>query len=158
MFRELARKNQRLDQKDCIALLQKERRGVLALQGDGGYPYALPINHWYCEKTGSLFFHSGMTGHKVDAMLRCDKASFCVYDQGERPEGEWAYHVRSVILFGRLQVVDDAVWAMEAVRQLSRQFTADEDYIESEIRQAADHTLVFELIPEHMTGKLVHEA
>ena len=157
MFREVMRVKQRLSREECVALLRSEPRGVLAVQGDDGYPYALPTNHWYDPDTGVLYFHSGMTGHKVDAIRRCDKVSYCVTDRGERREGEWCLTFRSVIVFGRVEIIDDHDRAIEMTRRLSLQFTDDTDYIEREIRSAGARTLVFALHPAHMTGKTVRE-
>ena len=158
MFRPMVRKKQQITEAECIEILKQEPRGVLAVLGDEAYPYALPIDHWYCEEDGNLYFHSGMTGHKVDAMKKHDKASFCVFDEGYRREGEWALNIRSVIVFGRIQIMEDQEKAMEIVRKLSYKYTSDTEFIEKEILQSGAHTLVFALVPEHMTGKLVNES
>lgn len=158
MFREMMRKKQQISREECIEVLKSQPRGVLSVLGDEGYPYGMPMNHWYCEADGKLYFHSGMKGHRTDAMQACDKASFCVYDEGYRREGEWALNIRSVIVFGRLQMVTDEEKMMEFIWQLGDKFTDDKDYLEREIAQALDHTLVFALEIEHMTGKLVNEA
>ena len=158
MFREIVRKKQQLSEERCIEILKQELRGVLAVRGDDDYPYAMPLNHWYCEEDGHLYFHSGKSGHKIDAILRHDKASFCVYDSGFRREVEWALNISSVIVFGRIRIVEDHERAMEICRAMSYKFTDDTSYIETEIRQSGPGTLVFELVPEHMTGKLVNEA
>ena len=47
MFRELVRKNKQLPIEECIALLTRETRGVLSVNGDDGYPYGMPMNHFY---------------------------------------------------------------------------------------------------------------
>lgn len=158
MFRELTRKNQQLSREDCIRLLKQEPRGVLSLIGDDGYPYGLPIDHWYNDADGCLYFHSGKNGHKVDAMKACPKASFCLYDQGYREPGDWALHIRSVIVFGRIEIVEDPQQAIALTRQLSYKYTSDSAYIEEEIRRYGAATLCFRLIPEHITGKLVKES
>ncbi|MBQ1924267.1 MAG: pyridoxamine 5'-phosphate oxidase family protein, partial [Lachnospiraceae bacterium] len=75
MFRELVRKKQALSAEECIKILKEEPRGVLSVQGDDGYPYGTPLNHWYCGDDGHLYFHSGMSGHRIDALKRCDKVS-----------------------------------------------------------------------------------
>ena len=158
MFREVVRKKQKLSEADCIAVLKHEVRGVLAVLGDDEYPYAVPTNYWYNEEDGRLYFHSGKSGHKIDAIKRHDKASFCVYDSGIRKEGDWALTFQSVIVFGRIEIVEDHERAMELTRRLSLRFTEDTDYIEQEIKQAGWRTLVFALVPEHITGKTIHEA
>lgn len=158
MFRELVRKKQALSEEECIKILKEEPRGVLSVQGDDGYPYGTPLNHWYCEDNGRLYFHSGMSGHRIDALKKCDKVSFCVYDQGYRKEGDWALYIKSVIVFGRMRPLEDHDRAMEICRKLSVKYTDDMEYIRREILHAGPRTLVYELVPEHMTGKLVHEA
>ena len=158
MFRELVRKKQHISKEECITLLTEELRGVLSVQGDDGYPYGLPINHYYHEDDGCLYFHSGMTGHKIDAIRRCGKASFCVYDQGFRREGEWALNIKSVIVFGRIEIIEDKETIYDISRKLSHKFTRDDAYIEKEITHSGPRTLMFRLVPEHMTGKLVNES
>ena len=157
MFREMNRRKQQLSQAECVEILKCEKRGVLSVLGDEGYPYGAPINHYYSEDDGCLYFHSGRKGHRNDAMARCDKACFCVWDQGFVKPGDWALNIRSVIVFGRLEVVADRERALEITRRLSRKFTDDEAYIDDEIRRSGPGVLVFRLIPEHMTGKLVNE-
>jgi len=157
MFRKMLRAKQQLSREECIEILKTEPRGVLSVLGDDGYPYGMPMNHYYCETDGKLYFHGGRAGHKIDAMRRCPKASFCVYDQGVRQEGEWFLRIRSVIVFGSVELIEDREKTYEISRRLSRKFTADENYIESEIKNSGPGTLLFALTPEHMTGKLVKE-
>lgn len=158
MFRELVRKKQQISNEECVELLKEELRGVLSVQGDDGYPYGLPINHYYNEADGCLYFHSGMTGHKIDALRRDSKASFCVYDRGFRREGEWALNIKSVIVFGRIEIIEDKETIYDISRKLSHKFTRDEAYIEKEIVHSGPRTLMFRLVPQHMTGKLVNES
>ena len=158
MFREMMRSKQQLSQEECVTVLKEEPRGVLSVLGDDDYPYGMPINQYYCEEDGRLYFHSGMKGHKIDAMKRHDKASFCVYDSGFRREGEWALNIKSVIVFGRIEIIEDRDKIYEIARKLSCKFTDDEAYIEREIKYAGPRTLMFALVPEYMTGKIVNEA
>ena len=84
MFRELIRKKQQLENVKCIELLEKETRGVLAVNGDGGYPYATPLNHYYCPEDGCVYFHCGKVGHRLDSLKKSDKVSFCVVEKGRK--------------------------------------------------------------------------
>jgi len=158
MFREMLRLKQQLSDEECLEVLKKELRGVLSVMGDDGYPYGMPLNHYYCEEDGKIYFHGGRKGHKIDAMKRHDKASFCVYDQGFRKDGEWALNIRSVIVFGRIEFVEDQKKTYKISRLLSYKFTDDENYIEQELQNSGPGTLLFALVPEHMTGKLVNES
>ena len=65
-FREMRRKRQQLSEEESIGILQRATSGTLALLGDNGYPYAIPISYVYSD--GNLYFHSALSGHKVDAI------------------------------------------------------------------------------------------
>lgn len=158
MFREMTRIRQQIPMDDCITILKQELRGVLSVIGDDGYPYGMPLNHYYNEDDGKIYFHSGKQGHKIDAMRRDPKASFCVMDKGYRNEGDWALNIRSVIVFGHLEEIDDENMICEMSRRLSRKFTDDDVYIEEEIRKYGKQTLMFALVPEHISGKMVEES
>ncbi|MBR2827003.1 MAG: pyridoxamine 5'-phosphate oxidase family protein [Erysipelotrichaceae bacterium] len=158
MFREMLRKKQQLSEAECVEILKTQLRGVLSVIGDNDYPYGFPINHYYCENDGKLYFHGGKKGHKIDAMRRNDKASFCVYDEGFRREGEWALNIRSVIVFGRIGFIEDQEKVCEIAEELCHKFTDDDEYIRNEITHSGPGTLMFALVPEHITGKIVREA
>ena len=157
MFRPMQRIKKQLSEAQCIEILKKELRGVLSVLGDDDYPYAMPMDHWYCEADGKIYFHCGLAGHRTDALKKHDKVSFCVSDAGYREEGDWALYIRSVIVFGRARIVRDMDRVIEITRQLSLKFTDDLDFIEEQIRLHGEGPALIELTIEHMTGKLVHE-
>lgn len=158
MFRDVARKKQSLTKEEIVEILKNEKRGVLSVNGENGYPYGLPINYWYNESNGYICFHSGKKGHKTDAILSNNKVSFCVYDEGYRKDGEWALNISSVIVFGRIYPVENFEKSMDICRNLSLKHTRDSDYIESEIQKFGEATVCYELRPEHITGKTVNES
>ena len=157
MFRELVRKHKQLPVEDCIHVLKTETRGVLSVQGEDGYPYGMPMNHFYNADDGCIYFHCGKIGHRLDALEKNDKVSFCVYDHGELREDDWALYVKSVIIFGRMELIDDLCLIADITRKLSLKFIQDEEHIRKEIEDAAHRTLLMKLVPEHVCGKLVHE-
>lgn len=158
MFRELARKNKKISMEECIEVLKSETRGVVSVLGDDDYPYGTPMNHFYNEEDGKIYFHCGKYGHRLDALKKHDKVSFCVFDQGYRNEGEWALNVKSIIVFGRMEIIDDPEIITGISRKLSYKFTQDEAYIEKEIKENLRATLLLALTPEHICGKLVNES
>ena len=157
MFREVARKKQVLSEEACREILRTAPRGVLSVIGDDGYPYGTPINHLYCEEDGKLYFHGGKKGHKIDAMRACDKACFVCTDGGKQVDDGWWLRFRSVVVFGRIEFVDDPATIDRVVRQITKKFIEDELYFQQELEEAGNRTLVFALVPEHMTGKTVNE-
>lgn len=158
MFRPLKRKNKELSVDRCKSILKEEKRGVLSVIGDDGYPYGMPMNHYYCEDDGCIYFHCGTGGHRSDALRKCSKTSFCVYDGGYCNDGEWALNISSVIVFGRIEFISDADTVIDITSRLSRKFTSDEGYIRKEIELHAHRTVLLRLSPEHICGKLVCEA
>ena len=91
-------------------------------------------------------------------LQKCEKASFCVCDKGCRADGDWALTVKSVIVFGKIEIIDDLNTVVDITTKLSRKFTSDEDYIRNEIEQYARGTLLLRLTPEHICGKKVTES
>lgn len=158
MFREMRRAKQQLSQEECTEILKQEVRGVLSVLGDDGYPYGIPMDHWYDEKNGKIYFHGAKEGHKIDAIKACDKVSYCVYDKGYRKDGEWALNIRSVVVFGSIRPVEHMEKVEEICRNLCLKFTDDQEYIEKELKNYTFRVLCLELTPEHMTGKLVNES
>ena len=158
MFREMRRFKQQISADECVAVLKNETRGVLSLLGDDGYPYGIPMNHYYCEEDGKLYFHGAKKGHKIDSLKRCDKVCYTVYDKGYRREGEWSLNVKSVVVFGRISLVENEEKAIDICTKLCRKFTDDEDYLRRELENALPRVQCLELTPEHITGKLVNES
>lgn len=158
MFRPMRRFKQQISEAECIRILKEQPRGVLSLIGDDGYPYGIPLDHWYCEEDGKLYFHGAKEGHKIDAIASCDKVSYCVMDEGFRKEGEWALNINSVIVFGRIRLVTDPEKAKLICTNITRKFTDDEVYLAHELEHAFPRVQCLELTPEHMTGKLVNES
>ncbi len=154
-FRPMRRFKQQLDSEECIKILKEEKRGVLALMGDGGYPYAVPLNFVY--DNGKIYFHCAGEGHKIDAINACDKVSFCVYRQEEKPAGDWAYYVKSVIVFGRARLLSDREEIIEKCRLLALKYYPSAEEAEEEIKKDGHRVACIELSVEHMTGKRVHE-
>jgi len=158
MFRELTRKKQALSKEECVEILRKEPRGVLSVSGDDGYPYGMPMNFLYDENENKIYFHSGKSGHRIDAVRKNPKVSFCVYDKGYRKEGEWALNIKSVIVFGKISLIEDGERVRRISRELSLKYTSDTAYIEHEIKAFSAAAVCLSLEPEYMTGKLVNES
>ncbi len=158
MFRPMRRWKQQLSDEECAALLKNTPRGILSVLGEDGYPYGIPMNHWYCEDDGKLYFHGAKTGHKIDAISKCDKVSYCVHDEGYREEGQWPLHIKSVVVFGKIQPVTDDAKVLEICTHLCQKFTDDKAYLEHELKHSLPKVLCLALTPEHMTGKLVKES
>ena len=158
MFRKMRRSPQALTKEEIVEVLTRETRGVLSVQGDDGYPYGVPINHYYDAETGRLYFHGANFGHRVDAIRRDPKVSYCVFGQEYREEGDWAMYVKSVVVFGKAELIEDQDEIIKWSRALCGKFPCTPEYIEKEIANDAPRTLCFAIDIEDINGKLVHEA
>ncbi|MGI6203963.1 MAG: pyridoxamine 5'-phosphate oxidase family protein [Anaerovoracaceae bacterium] len=155
MFREMRRFRQLITKEACEKVLENEPRGVLSVHGEDGYPYGLPINFVYDD--GKIYFHSANSGHKIDALKKDPRVSFCVYDEGYVTEGKLGLNIRSVIIFGRIRFITDIEEAKEKLRILGLKYHS-EDYIKDEVEKQASVVQMLELTIDHMTGKIVNES
>jgi len=151
-FRAMRRKRQQLSDAESVDILKKATSGTLALLGDGGYPYAVPISYVYSD--GQLYFHSALTGHKVDAIRNCDKASFCVIDKDDVKPEKYTTFFRSVIAFGKVHIVEDDAERLRIARLLGNRYNPHQDEaLQKEIENGLSRMLVIRFDIEHLTGK-----
>jgi len=151
-FREMRRKRQQLPVEESIGILEKATSGTLALLGDNDYPYAVPISFVYND--GRLYFHSALSGHKVDAIRKCDKASFCVIDQDEVHPEKYTTYFRSVIAFGRIHIIEDEQEKLFTARMLGNRYNPNqEEALQKELESGFSRMLMIRFDIEHLTGK-----
>lgn len=152
MFREMRRKRQALSEEECVQLLNAGTSGVLAVLGDDGYPYAVPLSYLYDD--GCLYFHSAKIGHKLDAIQQHDKVSFCVIDQDQIMAEEYTTYYRSVIVFGKISVLTKEQEKRFAFEKLADRYSPnDASGIHKEINIQFQQVCILKLCIEHMSGK-----
>lgn len=154
-FRPMRRFKQQLPKEECEEILSKAYRGFLAVNGDDGYPYTVPVNFVYSH--GHIYLHSAVSGHKVDAIKKSPKACFTVIDDPIREENDWWYHVRSVICFGDIRIIEDEDERIELLRLFGGKYFPEGYDINKELTHNAPHTLVLDFDIAHITGKRVNE-
>ena len=157
MFREMRRKRQMLSEDDCKIILREGTSGVLALSGDDGYPYAVPLSYVYDGE--KIFFHCARSGHKLDAVRRNPKASFCVIGQDKVVPAEYTTYYRSVIAFGTVRILEDDREKYDSVREIALKY-APLDTVEQRraaIEREWSGLCMLEMTIEHLTGKEARE-
>lgn len=156
MFREMRRKNQLLSDKESIEILRRASSGVLAVSGDDGYPYAVPLSFVYAD--GKILFHCAKSGHKLDAVRNDPKASFCVVDKDDVVKEEYTTYFRSVIAFGKIRVMDGDE-KRAAVEILAKKYYPNDSAEHRERMIDAEYAALcmLEMTIEHMTGKAAKE-
>ncbi len=147
----MRRKRQQLPHEECERILNSMTNGVLAVSGDDGYPYAVPISYVYTG--GAIYMHSALQGHKLDAIASNDKVSFCVVEKDEIHPETFTTHFRSVIAFGRASIVDNDDDKMAATLALAAKYSPGEPGLQHELDTQFSHMCIIKLTIDHLTGK-----
>lgn len=157
MFREMRRKRQMLSEDDCKIILREGTSGVLALSGDDGYPYAVPLSYVYDGE--KIFFHCAKSGHKLDAVRRNPKASFCVIGQDKVVPEEYTTYYRSVIAFGTVRILEDDREKYDSVQEIALKYAPldTEEQRRAAIEREWNGLCMLEMTIEHLTGKEARE-
>ncbi len=151
MFRKMRRHAQLLPEGETVGILQNASSGVLAVSGDEGYPYAVPLSFVYDK--GNIYFHCAMSGHKIDAIRREPKVSFCVIAKDDILPEKFTTKFVSVIAFGKAEILTDTAERVAALRLLAEKYSPDKEGADREISCSIDHTCVVKITVEHLTGK-----
>lgn len=152
MFRNMRRSRQALPRETAVEILMRNTSGTLALLGDEDYPYAVPISYVYAD--GKLYFHSAITGHKIDAVKKHEKASFCIIDQDQVVPEKYTTHYRSLIAFGKIRLVENPEDMARIMTSLAMKYSAAfKEGIPKEVRSSIGHMAILEMTIEHMTAK-----
>ncbi len=157
MFRKIRRTSREISLEDAKELLRHNRRAALAVNGDDGYPYAIPINFYYDEEENRIYFHSGKNGYKIEAMKASDKVCFTTWNDGELEDGDWAYRVSSCVVFGRARMIEDRALTEEKVRVFAMKYYPTAEEVEEVIRKSIDAVQLVAIDIENITGKRVKE-
>ena len=150
MFREMRRKRQQLPNEECIEILMKNTSGVLAVSGDEGYPYAVPLSYVYHD--GKIYFHCAKTGHKLDAIRNNPKASFCIIDADNVIPEKFTTFFKSVIAFGTARIMEGDEMR-GAIEMLAEKYSPNIEGRDKEIDGAYPALAMIEFTIEHMAGK-----
>lgn len=157
MFRPMRRKSKEIDLQAVRALLHSARFGVLAVQGDGGYPYAVPVNYLYEEETRRILFHGAGAGHKADALRACSQVCFTVVGPEMHKAEPWAPFAQSAVVFGQCHPVEDPQETLRLVKKLAMKYYPDQTTADAEIAASGAAVRMFAIEIEHLSGKEVQE-
>ncbi len=155
MFRGMRRHRQALAEAESIAVLERGTSGVLAVSGDDGYPYAVPLSYVYAD--GKLYFHCAVEGHKLDAIARNEKVSFCVIDKDQVVPEEYTTYFRSVIAFGTARVLELPEEKRHALELLAEKYSPEQEGRIQEIDRCFPRVCMVELSIQHLSGKQAKE-
>lgn len=152
MFRKMRRSKQELPIEQTEQILVKGITGVLGVVGDEGYPYTVPLNYVYQDK--SIYFHCAKAGHKLDAIKNNGKVSFCVIAKEEIVPEEFTAYFKSAIVFGKAQEVTEDDEKLRIMRLLNNKYAPGLNQAgEKAIEKEWNILCVVKINVEHMSGK-----
>lgn len=157
MFRQIRKRKNALNDEATKELLRSCRRGVLAVYGMDGYPYAIPLNYLYDEENNKIYFHSSPAGHKAEALSESDKVCFTVYGNETIKEEEWAPFTQSTVVFGRCHKIESREETIDKVRKFALKYYPNAELVEEEIKMSGAAVRMYEIEIDHMSGKEVQE-
>lgn len=148
--RKMRRFRQQLSDDKVMRILNDGKVAVWAVSGDGDYPYAVPLNYVYAD--GAIYVHSATQGHKIDAIKRNPKCSVCIIDRDEIVPEEFTSYFRSVIAFGRAELIESVDDKIAALQLLSAKYSKGIDPT-SEINKFLNVVAIIKINIERVTGK-----
>ena len=162
MARPMRRFKQQLPAVEAVRILRKGKYCVMAVSGDGSYPYAVPVNYVYSYPYAvpvnyvydgtAIFIHSAAQGHKIDALRRNPKCTLCVVDKDDVIPEEFTSYFRSVIVFGKAHFVETTDEKIAALRLLGDKYSPGIKP-EDEIARFIKSVCIVRIDIDRVTGK-----
>lgn len=146
----MRRFKQELPTEETQRILSEGKYAVLAVDGDDGYPYAVPVNYVYDDN--AVFIHSASVGHKIDSINRNPKCSLCVVDKDDIVPEEFTSYFRSVIAFGHAKILVNIEDKIKALRLLAAKYSPGINP-DSEIRRFIQTVCIIRIDIDTATGK-----
>lgn len=157
MFRKVRKIKNEISEQEARVILKEGKRAVLSVNGDDGYPYAIPVNYYYDEEENRIYIHGSKAGHKIDAINADNKVCFTVYNDGYLEEGDWAYHVSSTVVFGRASIIKDEEKRFQKVLLLTEKYYPTKEMAKETVEEGFAYVNLIAIDIEHISGKKVHE-
>lgn len=151
MFRKMRRFKQQLTEDEAVKILKNSKSGVLAVNGDDGYPYTVPLNFVYTDS--KIYFHCAKSGHKLDAIKNDSKVSFCVIAEDKVDSEKLTTLFKSVIVFGKAKIMENEAEIKSEMTAFGLKYNNDINAVEKEIQREWNGLCCVEIKIEHITGK-----
>lgn len=157
MFRSVTKKKNEISIERCLSLLSRERRATLAVNGEQGYPYSIPINYVFLQKENQIAFHSSKKGYKVDCLRKSDKVCLTVFGNETIKQEDWAPFMESVVVFGKCHLANDERQKYYLFEQFAYKYYPDKQLAKQEIEKAGQFADIYVIEIEHICGKEIQE-
>lgn len=152
MERTMHKIKRQMPDAEAKELFAKGHHGILAVNGDEGYPYAVPVNYVYLND--KIYIHSAKIGYKMDAIAQDSKCCFTAILSSEILPKQVTAAFESIIATGKVGLVADEAERRLAMETFVNRFCLDAipegmNFLEKTL----DKTAVLRIDVEHLTGK-----
>jgi len=152
MFRKMRLGKKGLSQDQAWQVLEKAHYGVLAVLGDSGYPYGVPVQYVVMNK--AIYIHCAKQGHKLDAIAAEPKVCFTAVSDMQILADDFNTAFHSAVAFGKAALLEDEQEILAALWKIFEKYTPD--HLEAAKDYLADNlaaTAVIKITVDHLTGK-----
>lgn len=153
-FRPIRRIKQQLTEEQIDTVLKEKVFGTLAMTGDGGYPYCIPLHFTYDKERNLLYLHGAKQGHKIDAIRQNNKVCFNILDDAEDTDARGNHYYHSIVIFGHMEIIDNEEEKMKDAWNLCAKFETPGE-IERHLHIEGGPVQMMLLHIDHMSGKRV---
>ena len=144
--------DRQLSPEDTLAILKKGDHGTLSVNGDDGYPYAVPIN--YIVVNDKVYLHSAPYGYKMECLEKSKKCCFSVIVSAQILPSKITAAFESVIITGDVAIVTDEAEKRTALEAFVTQKHPGYEEIGFKMIDKLFHkTALLRVDAQEMTGK-----
>ena len=147
----MRRSKQALEYNESYEILKRNSNGVLALCV-GNAPYGVPLN--YCVEDNNIYFHGAPVGKKIDMIKVNNNVTFTVVDQDKIVKEEFTSYFRSVVVYGKAEILTNEVELKNALTLIGRKYGVDDkDRLDNEVNSSLNRVAIIRLKIDKITGK-----
>jgi len=128
---------------------------TMAMIDQNNHPYVLPMNFGYAH--GVVYLHSAPEGKKVDILRNNNRVCLAfstdheLRHQNEDVACSYSMKYRSVLIYGKVEFIDDPTEKRRVLNILMKQYTGRDDFKYND--PAINNVLVYKVVAEKMEGR-----
>jgi nitroimidazol reductase NimA-like FMN-containing flavoprotein (pyridoxamine 5'-phosphate oxidase superfamily) len=143
------------DQNIIEEILLEGKYAVIAMCRDH-QPYLVTLNYGYDASRETLYFHSAPTGLKMDILRNNPLVCATVIRDNGYVTGKCAHAYRSVVMYGRMDTVDDPDEKKHGMQRMLHQLESEPQKMEERLLtrdKFIKQTTMLKLKIDHKRGK-----
>lgn len=120
---------------EIIEILRNGKFCSIALCNDNK-PYLVTLSYGYTQEKNALYFHCATKGLKLEFIAKNPEVCATIIEDGGYVMKECAHNYKTVVFWGKLQVVTDKVEKEFGMRVLLKHLEKENTVVEEKIQKA----------------------